>query len=180
MVMNNEAMRSALAAVMPDHAAREKLARRLSDPSELSAFTADELAQFEAEHEREIVYLVGAIETRNDDANWTRRARQALRILRLHKRWISAERAARKKKATAKEYGKGLQALAAAKVEVVKTVQATQKAAAEARMARIAAANDADRKTVAAFKAVAREVLGMEMYDRLWELTRQRLSREDE
>ncbi len=175
MGMNNEAMRIALQAAMPDHDAREKLARRISAPEQVTAMDDAELARLEAEHEQEIVYLVGAIEAHSEDSSWARRARQALRVLRLHKHWINRERGDRKKKAHAKDMGKSLQAIAAAKVEVAKTMQETQRAAAEARMARIAAANDEDRRQVAMFKTVAREVLGLEMYEHLWELARQRL-----
>ncbi len=160
----------------PDSDEREKLSSLIDGPEQLAAMSDLVLAQLQADHEREIVIITGALESRADDTSWARRARQALRILRLHKSWICNERSARKKKANQSAMGPGLEALAAAKVEAAKVRQETQLQAIEARKARIDAANNEDRKQIAVFKAVAREVLGLEMYEHLWELTRQRLA----
>ena len=177
---NLDAMRAALREAqqyaLPDISEREKLTQRIVDLADVKAMADDELALLEAEHEREIVSLVGAIDSKDDDTDWNRRARQALRILRLHQRWITREREERKKKATAKEIGDGLRSLSAAKMDVSKAIRESQLLAADARRARIAAANDENNRNVSVFKAVALEVLGTEMYEHLWELTRERLS----
>lgn len=171
-------MREALQAAMPEHVERVPLARRITSLEQVKAMTDADLELLDAQHDQEITTLTGAIEARGD-GEWARRARQAMRLLQVHKHWIRTERKERKKNAKSagnQEMGQALKALASAKVETANKMAEIQRAAAEARMARIAAANDQDRQDMLTFKAVAREVLGAEMYEHLWELTRQRIA----
>ena len=179
------AMSQALAAAIPGLQERMPLARQIETAEQVAGMPTDELERLHTAHEAECVRLAGQLEA-DPEARWARRARQALRVLHLHRGWISRELLRRKK---AKAKAEHMQVLrTAAEARKVAQREATERqhaadearmrrqhAADEARMRRIQASNDVNAQHIAIFKEVAREVLGAEMYEHLWELTRLRL-----
>lgn len=166
-------MQTAMLAAIPEVADRIPLSRQIDGAEQLANFDAAELARLDAAHSAEIVSLVGRIEAATDK-NWIRRANQALRVLRLHQRWIAAELSAKRKRDR-------VQQQRATRLESAQIKEQNRQATAELqqrqhaeRLARIRSANDETAQAIRVFKEVAREVLGMEMYEHLWELARQR------
>jgi hypothetical protein len=152
---------------------------RIESRAELKAMSTDALHLLEGDFEREITIVLGGLEA-DPHSDWARRARQAMRFLRLNKAWISEELAARKKASKAEAAQKQVEALKAmadarranAQREI-ETNRATKKQ--QARIDRMAASTAENERHIAVFKEVAREVLGDEMYMHIWELTRRRL-----
>ncbi len=167
-------MQTALLAAMPEAAERIPLSRQIVSAEQLAAVGDPELARLDAAHSAEIVSLVGRIEAATDPA-WIRRARQALRVLHLHRRWIATERVTRKKQDAKRQQSEARREAAQIKErnrQATAELQARQHAE---RLERIRAANELTSQAVGVFKEVACEVLGREMYEHLWELTRQRM-----
>lgn len=152
------------------------LSRRIETIEQVADLPTDELDRLNAEHEAECVMLAGQIDA-NPEAHWVRRARQALRVLKLHQEWISRELRLRKKAAARAAHMKTFRTASEARKNARREHMEIQRAAEEARMQRIKASNDKNAQQIAIFKEVAREVLGAEMYAHLWELTQQRLEK---
>lgn len=168
------AMQDAMTAAMPDLKDRVPLARQIESAEQVAAMDKADLERLFVAHEAECVSLAGRIEAA-PDARWARPARQALRVLHLHKGWLARELARRKKVDAAIAQRQTQIAAAEAKRAGQRSAADMRAAADEARMKRILASNDVNAQHIAIFKEVAREVLGAEMYAHLWELTRQRL-----
>lgn len=168
------AMSQALAAAIPGLQDRLPLARQIVSAEQVAELASDELERLHVAHESECVRLTGRLEAA-PDARWARGARQALRVLHLHKAWISRELLRRKKAETRAEQKVVVQTAAEARKAAQREMTDRQRAADAARLERIQASNDENAKHIATFKEVAREVLGAEMYQHLWELTRIRL-----
>jgi hypothetical protein len=170
------AMSQALAAAIPVAHDDVSLARQIVSAEQIAAMPTDELERLHVAHEAECVSLTGRLETYSNDApRWARSAKQALRVLHLHRGWIARELARRKKAAAKAEHRQELQSVAEARKAAQREMAERQREAAEERMKRIQASNDVNLHHIAIFKEVAREVLGAEMYAHLWELTRQRI-----
>ncbi len=167
-------MSEALAAAIPGLQDRVPLARQIASVEQVAAMPTDELERQFSAHEAECVMLTGRLEA-DPDARWARRARQALRVLHLHRGWITRELARRKKAAAAAANKDAVRTAAEARKAAQREMTERQQAADAARMERIRASNDVNAQHIATFKEVAREVLGAEMYQHLWELTRIRL-----
>jgi Asp-tRNA(Asn)/Glu-tRNA(Gln) amidotransferase C subunit len=146
---------------------RLQLSRVIQSVEQIDAMGIEELESLLAEHEREIVSLVGAIDSRRVDNPVA--ARQAERILRLHKSWV--ERALSRLRLKQEKEARKLEKQS--KTEAHR--QLLEKAQAE-KAARIAASNDENMRQIAVFKAVALEVLGAEKYLELWNQVRQRMA----
>lgn len=155
---------------------RIPLSRQIATIEQVADLPTDELERLNAEHEAECVMLAGQIEA-NLEANWVHRARQALRVLRLHRGWISRELKRRKRLEAKAEQKHISHAAREAKKNARREHMERQRAAEEAKMQRIKASNDKNAQQIVIFKEVAREVLGAEMYGHLWELTRQRIEK---
>lgn len=146
---------------------RAQLSRAIVSVEQVAAMSIPELESSLADHESEITCLVGAIEGQR--VNNLVSARQAERILRLHKSWVERELKARRHAREVASAKADKQARAQAHK------QALDKAKAE-RAARIAASNDENMRQIAVFKEVAMEVLGAEKYLELWKLAQKRMS----
>jgi hypothetical protein len=150
---------------------------RIESRAELKEMSADVLHLLEGDFEREITIVLGGLEA-DPHSDWARRARQAMRFLRLNKAWISEELTARKKTAKAEAarlQAEALKEASAAKRAAAKEATKRQTDGNQARLERMAASTAENERHIAIFKEVAREVLGGEMYAHIWELTRQRL-----
>ena len=112
---------------------------------------------------------------KSSNENWIRRARQSLRYLQLHKRWLVCELAKRRKAQSWADQKQHVSIVAQARKAVQLEMTERHKMAEAAKAARIKASNDENARHIAVFKEVVREVLGAEMYEHLWELTRLRL-----
>lgn len=134
---------------------RPNLARSIVSALQVVAMTDDELATSLAEHEAEILSLAGRIEASRSPENCGP-ARRALEKLNLHRRWIEREQQARERR-----LGRELAERMQAEAQVNK-------------LARMRLANTTSAREMEVFKAVAREVLGAEMYDYLWQAVTQR------
>ncbi len=167
-------MQTALLTAIPEAAERIPLSRQIVSAEQLAALGDPELARLDAAHAAEVVSLVGRIEAATDPA-WIRRARQALRVLHLHHRWIATERVTRKKQEAKRQQSEARRQAALTKDRNRQATAELQARQHTERLARIKAANELTAQSVEVFKEVAREVLGMEMYEHLWELTRQRM-----
>ena len=147
------------------------LSRRITSADELAIMDDEQLRSLLAQHETEILSLAGRIEIGSDNERWLVAARQALRVLKQHKVWFELEIKGRKVSRQRLESRMAREAKAVAR-EAHRQAQAELQ---KARLARIAAANDANVKNIAVFKEVALEVLGAEMYAHLWELANRRM-----
>lgn len=154
---------------------RMPLAQQVHSLDQLTSMEMDELRRLSGLHDEEIVSLVGRIESSRDTA-WVRSARQALRYLRLHKTWISAEISRREKAERLAVDKAAAFSRSDARVRVQEEMTKRQREAEQARIDRIRAANEETSRQLAAFKEVARQTLSEETYSRLWELTRMRLA----
>jgi hypothetical protein len=155
---------------------RVPLAWTIRTLEDVTAMSLPELIAAEARHQADILALTGKIESVIPQADWTRRARQALRVLKLHRTWITQELAAKRRaeaRRAAEEAVEGKrQERAAARAKAAQEAQVAH----QAKLDRIKASNDEAAQQVAVFKEVAREVLGAEMYEHLWELARVRIA----
>lgn len=167
-------MSQALAAAIPGLQDRVPLARQIVSAEQVADLASDELERLRVAHEAECVSLAGRLEAA-PEARWARGARQALRVLHLHKSWISRELQRRKRAESMAEQKQNASIAAQSRVTAQRELSERQRQAEAARLARIKAANDESAQHVSVFKEVAREVLGAEMYEHLWELTRIRL-----
>lgn len=161
---------------MNEPAARPRL-QRIESRAEVQAMSTEALHLLEGDFEREITIVLGGLEA-DPHSDWARRARQAMRFLRLNKAWISDELSARKKAAKAEAarlQAEALKEAAAAKRAAAAEATKRQKDGSKARLDRMAASTAENERHIAVFKEVAREVLGDEMYLHIWELTRRRL-----
>lgn len=141
----------------------------IDSPDDLLKFNQAELEHMLAEHEREIVTLTGRIEA-GETNDWKRRARQALRHLRLHKDWIQRELLRRhiERKTKASE----------AHRELVRQAVATRAQDNDARLRRIAEANNETLRQMALFKEEVRKYVGDETYSWLWQRAEARIATE--
>jgi hypothetical protein len=145
------------------------VARQIQSAVELQDMDAADLERMESDHQHEIVTLVGRLECRApSDPQWARRARQALRVLRLHKHWITAELKLRDKQDAAEQRAEALKAMAEAKLAAAQSHAQCVRDAEAARLARMELANDLSRRHMESFKIVVKEAIGAEMYCRLW------------
>jgi len=168
------AMQDAMTAAMPELKDRVPLARQIESAEQVASMAMADLERLFVAHEAECVSLAGRIDAATDD-RWIRKARQALRVLHLHRGWVARELARRKRADAAETQRQAQRAAAEAKRAGQRSAADLRAAADEARMKRILASNDVNAQHIAVFKEVAREVLGAEMYAHLWELTRLRL-----
>ncbi len=168
------AMQEAMTEAMPDLQERAPLARQIVSVEQVAAMPTDELERQFAAHEAECVMMTGRLEA-DPGARWARGAKQALRVLHLHRGWITRELARRKKAASAAANKDAARTAAEARKAAQREMTERQQAADAARLERIRALNGVNAQHIATFKEVAREVLGAEMYAHLWELTRLRL-----
>ncbi len=138
------------------------LARTITSQLEVAALDDAALVEAIAGHEAEILSLGGRIQAASDQSR-TEPARRAMRVLKLHLDWLKREQRARQRRVdlVARQAGR-------------EAAERQQRQAIEAKTKRIAMANSENTRGVELFKEVAREVLGMEMYEHLWELVRQR------
>lgn len=118
--------------------------------------------------------LAGKLEIYQDEA-WAKAARRALRVLHLHKQWISRELKERKRVKALSEQEQVAVSAASARAAVHEKYAEERRRAAALKMNLVEAANNETARHISVFKKVAREVLGDAMYERLWELTRARL-----
>lgn len=168
-------MQTAMLAAIPDAANRIPLSRQIVSAEQVAGLDSVVLERLDAAHAAEAISLIGRIELATDAA-WIRRARQALRVLNLHRNWISAERAKRKKLEAKRHQSEARREAAQIKEQNRQATAELQARQHAERLARIKAANELTAESVEVFKEVAREVLGMEMYAHLWELVGQRSS----
>ena len=168
-------MREAILSVIPEAADRVPLASRISTLEDVIALDTAALRLLKAEHNAEIVSLEGRIEVSTKD-RWAQSARRALQVLRMHNNWIADELRRRDKAEALRQQKDARRDAAELRAENLRRQQENIRESHQARLERIKASNDATAQAVAVFKEVAREVLGMEMYEHLWELTRQRLA----
>lgn len=159
-----------------ERAARaEPLVYRIRSASQVKEMDDEELATMEGLHGAEIASLIGSMELHGDNSNWMRRARQALRVLRLHLDWIRMERGRRQRQEKRERVGAEVVAIARAKVEVQQEMTNRKREVETARMARIQAANDETARQVSVFKVLVRERLGEDEYRALWAEARRRM-----
>lgn len=152
------------------------LTKQLASRADVQALSDDELVVMLSKHDEEITSVEHRIESLGDKASPA--ITTVLKFLRIHRRWIREEKKQRgkeKRKATAHE-----QMLAAERKREQKRLAAEAheravREAAEAKAVRMASLQAFDRKQIAVFKMVVREVLGDEMYMHLWKLTQDRL-----
>lgn len=167
-------LRLALAEAITEAGDRIQLADKFRALEEVTAMDTPALRSAKAMHDAEIVMLKGRIEI-SAHARWAQSARRALQILRTHRNWIADELRRRDKAEALKNQREARIAAAASRAENIRRQQENYREIHQARIERIHAANNETAKATALFKEVAREVLGMEMYEHLWELTRMRL-----
>lgn len=167
-------LRAALVAAIPQAEQRLPLAARIESVDHVAAMSTVELERMNVAHEAECVSLTGRLEAATDEL-WIRKARQALRVLHLHRGWIARELAKRKREASQEAHKRVVAMAAESRAAAQQRTADLQQAAAMARAQRIQAAAAETERHVAVFKEVAREVLGEEMYAHLWEMTRRRL-----
>lgn len=168
-------MREALLTVIPDAADRMHLADKISTLDDVTAMDTASLRRMQAAHDAEIVSLQGRIETSTVD-RWARSARRALQVLHMHRHWIAGELRKRERAEALKHQREAAQSAAAARADNLRRFQDGVRESHQARLERIKASQDETARQIAVFKEVAREVLGMEMYSHLWELTEQRMA----
>lgn len=137
---------------------RASLYRVVRSPEHAAELEREELESLKVAHELEIVSLQGRLDlhpefNRNE---WRARSRHALKNLKLQAQWITDELERR------------------AKAERIARHEKEVQDARRARLDRIAKANEDDRRRKMEFFAVAREVLGLEMYTHIWELANKR------
>lgn len=143
-----------------------RLTSEIKNIDEVKALTDEQLSGQLAAHEMEIVKLTGVIDSMfgvKGLANPCRKFIQARRILKVHKGWIAKEIADR---------------LAAKKQESRAAHHLQAKEATKAKVERIKLSNEETMRHIAAFKSVALEVMGREMYEHIWELAHKRISQE--
>lgn len=143
-----------------------KLTSEIKSIDGVKALTDEQLSAQLAAHEMEIVKLTGVIDSMFGVKDLTKPCRkfiQAQRILKMHKAWIAKEIADR---------------LLVKKQESRAANKLLAKEAKKAKAERIKLSNEESLRHVAAFKAVALEVMGREMYEHIWELTHQRIAQE--
>lgn len=151
---------------MNDIKHKSQLVSSINSIDDVKAFTDEELASKLADHEIDIVKITGIIDSMygvSDLSKTCKKMMQIQRILKMHKGWISkeiADRLAKKKEASRLAHN------------------AIMKDAKRAKAERIKLSNEETLRHVSAFKAVALEVMGREMYEHIWELTHQRLAKE--
>ena len=125
--------------------------------SSLGRMSDDELASLHALHEVEITKITGRIELYGHSWKNYKSAKQARRVMQLHKTWIEREQRGREaakrndQKAKNREFAQSiLNAAASAKAERQKVFK------------------EKDMQDIAVFKSVCREVVGDEMYQHIW------------
>lgn len=145
------------------------LSRQIGDIAQVEAMDDDELERMQAEHESEIIKLTNRIEF-GERAGAGCQA--ALRVLRLHKHWITreikrrdeADRAVRAQENAVRE-----DAARAARKAAQEAFAQQRVLAHAARLERVREANDETRRQMIVFKRRVREAIGDEAYLRLWE-----------
>jgi len=140
-----------------------KLTHRIPTRSGLRKLTGEELELLHTEHELEIVKITGQISVTSNH-QWATSAKQAKRILALHKTWIERE-----------QRGREAEARLALKEKNKAFVKAISESTAASKAERIRLANEKDMRDIGVFKTVCREVVGDEMYQHIWQLTNQRI-----
>ena len=151
------------------------LADKISTLDDVTAMDTADLRRMQAAHDAEILSLTGRIEVSTKE-RWAKSAKRALEILRMHRNWIAGELRKRERAESLKHQREAMQSAAAARADNLRRFQDGVRESHQARLERIKASQDETARQIEVFKEVAREVLGMEMYEHLWELTRQRLA----
>lgn len=136
-----------------------RVAQWVETAAELVSLDGYDLDRLLVAHEAEIVKLKGFLAA----AHPTPRPgmAQALRLLHLHAAWATREISVRRK---------------AAKHEAQRFADLRAAAVREDKHARLALSRGQDRKDIEIFKAVCLEVVGSEVYQHLWEMTKVRIA----
>lgn len=145
------------------------LSRQIGDIAQVEAMDDDELERMQALHEAEILKLDNRIK-------FGERAgagcEVALRVLRLHKHWVTREikrRVDADKAARAEENAAREDAARAARKAAQQAFAQQQERAHAARLERVRESNDENLRQMVIFKRLVRETVGDEVYLRLWE-----------
>ena len=146
------------------------ISRQINSFQQIEGMQTGELIRQQAAHEAECVVLAGKIDI-DPRGQWARGAKQALRTMRMHRDWINRELMRREKESAINRQQQQEQDRAAAKLAAAEHHRAVN----ESRIRRIEASTNESVQAFQVFKAVCREALGRDEYDRLWELTNKRM-----
>lgn len=142
---------------------RKKLTDLVPSRACLQKLSDGDLDSLHAAHEVEITKITGQISI-STNHRWAESAKQAKRILALHKAWI--EREQRCREAAARKSSKEKNKLAA---------QEAVASSVAAKAERMRIASDEKIRQIDTFKEVCKQVVGDELYMHIWQLTYQRM-----
>lgn len=155
------------------------LSRQIGSIEQVEAMDDDELERMEAAHEAEIIKLDNRIQFGNRAGpNCT----AALRVLRLHKHWVTREIRRRRDADRAvrqEEQLKEIRANREIRKEARQAFSEHHQRSLQARRERIELANDENQRQMTVFKRLVREYVGEAVYLSLWERVQVELKQQE-
>lgn len=145
------------------------LSRQIGDIAQVEAMDDDELERMQALHEAEILKLDNRIRS---GVRAGVACEAALRVLGLHKHWITREikrRVDADKAVRAEENAAREDTARAARKAAQQAFAQQQERAHAARLERVRQSNDENLRQMVIFKRLVREAVGDEVYLRLWD-----------
>ena len=153
------------------------LARSITNRTQVSSFSDEELLELDDKHQEEIFKLTARYELKvnsgfSENDLWLLKIFRSIKVLRIHHQWIKEERATRRKK-----YNIQMNNAQLAKKENLIKAQELLTKSHELKMQRIALQKDRDRDFLSILLGILKSTLGQDIYNQIIEATNEQLKK---